>query len=591
MISPFKLKGSSSRLKLDLENKYEFAEACHLLSISTKAMTRLIEQNLIPVEKEGDKYLFSESALLEYKEKLTASSQQGKTWEIKGDFSTEGLKRMAKRTFQELASNIEELIVNAYDADATSVQVSLDLDKNTLTLIDDGSGMDDKTLSSYVIYGESAKNSKYQSPKFSRSPIGEYGMGGKLAISNIASRCKIVTRKNGIEHTFSMDKAQLDTAKYLSEVKRPVFTQPCDPSLHGTTIIMEQLFYKTIDVQRLVERFSTKMPKSQNFKITFNVIEKGKTTEMEIKEPVFPYTEKFDFSANLPLIGEVTLTVFFAKEPIPATKQGIWTKVNGRIVNEKQEWFGLLNLTSGQRYRWRLYGFSEANGLKDFINFSKNDFVDSPEYKEYYGFVHKCLENVQKTLLQKDETLKKDKERDTVKSVEHEVNEVVKHLDYFDINGVYDTVKVVTKVRTSNLKDAPAFRYPDLVDQDKIEGGKGGSQKRTEDKAPRRNRSLAEVDKLTPASQQYRLRTVDLSETGDLIYFDKKNNIIEVNEKHSLYLKAAKAGSLNEFIRNLAFGQIANDYTQGNQALYDKILNELMKLYVENEELLKQEGT
>src|SRR3989344_8519429 len=148
-----------------------------------------------------------------------------KVWELKGDFATTGIKKMARRTFQELSSNLEELIANAYDADATKVQLTLDYDKKTLSFTDNGNGMDENNLLSYVIYGESDKNSNYRSPKFGRAPIGEYGMGGKLAITNICNICKIITRKSGKEHLFNMNRADLDKAKYVSDIKSRVHTK------------------------------------------------------------------------------------------------------------------------------------------------------------------------------------------------------------------------------------------------------------------------------------------------------------------------------------------------------------------------------
>jgi hypothetical protein len=569
------------------QDKISFKKACTLLGVTKDTLQSLIDNNTIKAEIVDGEVVISKLVLLQYKETLKYQTPKSteRVWELKGDFATTGLKKMAKRTFQELASNIEELIVNSYDADAIKVELILDLDKNSLTLMDDGAGMDEKTLASYVVYGDSVKNSQYKSPKFGRAPIGEYGMGGKLAITNIGSKCTIITRKEGTEHTLSMDKAHLDNAKYLSDVKRPVTSKSCDKKLHGTNIIIEGLFYKDIDVDRLVERFSTKMPKSQNFQIMFHMVKGGKTIELEIKEPVFPFIEQFSFKERLPLIGEVALEVFYTKEPIPATKQGIWTKVNGRIVNEKQEWFGLLNLTSGQRYRWRLYGFGEANGLKDFINFSKNDFVDGPEYKAYYNFVHDSLAKVQKSLLQKDEVVKKEKEIHTVKTVEHQVNEVVKHLAYYEIPGEYDTVKVIAKVRSSNMNNAPAHALPDLIHYD---GTGTKSQKRGIDKAPRRPRTLAEVERQTPAVFQYHIRTVDLSQTGDLMYFEKKDNRVEINEQHPLYVRAVKDGNLEQFVRDLVFGTIANDYTEGDRTIYDRIYNELVKVYLDNASLLKE---
>lgn len=574
------INAKSNRLTLDLrEDKYTVQEACALLGLTIKTINALVSSGTLHMELENGEAKILKSSLLTYKEGMQFKDAitGGKMWEMKGDFSTNGLKKMAKRTFQELASNMEELIVNSYDADATNVQVILDIDKNTLSIMDDGNGMNEKTLSSYAIYGESEKSSAYNSPRFNRSPIGEYGMGGKLAISNIAQKCRIVTRKNGLEHAFSMDKTQLDSAKYLSEVKRKVFTRSCDKNAHGTTIFMEDLLYKSIDIDRLVERFSTKMPKSQTFKINFSVIKDGQLKDLEIKEPTFEYEEKFDFEDTLSKVGKVKLQVFFTKEPIPATKQGIWTKINGRIVNEKQEWFGLLNFTSGQRYRWRLYGYGEANGLKDFVTFSKNDFVDSPEYREYYSFVHKSLETVQKTLLKKDETLKKEKERNLIKEVEKEVNDVVMQLNKLELlNASLENGKV-KKVFTPKIEDAPAIPYPDVktfTDGESI-------NKRGKDKQTRRNQSLSPANKVSYSGKNYTINTIDLSEKGDLVSFDKDNHTIEINERHPLYLRASKDGSLHGLVRDVAFTQISNDYSEGEPKMFNTVFNELVKLYVQ----------
>jgi HSP90 family molecular chaperone len=125
-----------------------------------------------------------------------------KVWEVRGDFATKGIKKMARRTFQDLSSNIEEIIANAYDEDAKLVKIIIDYDNKCLNIIDDGNGMDEKSLASYVIYGESNKTSAYKSPLFQRTPIGEYGIGGKLAITNLCNECKIVTHKNGKEHIY-----------------------------------------------------------------------------------------------------------------------------------------------------------------------------------------------------------------------------------------------------------------------------------------------------------------------------------------------------------------------------------------------------
>jgi excisionase family DNA binding protein len=552
-------------------------EACNLLGITRQTLYKLAEKGEIPSKKIGSKHKFIKSSIMDYlQHKEPNNPKEYKEWELKGDFATVGIKKMAKRTFQELASNIEELIVNAYDADATTVQIILDYDKNALNIIDDGNGMDEEILSSYVIYGESEKSSVSKSPKFSRAPIGEYGMGGKLAITNICKICKIITKKDGKEHIFNMNRAELDKARLVSAIRNKVITRSCSEDMHGTAIYMEQLNSKTIDSDRLIERFESKMPKSQNFKIIMSIIKGGDKKDIEIKEPVFVYDEKFEFEDSLKLIGKVKLSIYFTKEPIPATKQGIWTRVNGRIVNEKAEWFDLFKLTSGNRYRYRLYGYGEADGLKDFVTFAKNDFVDCPEYREYLNFGHKSISDVQNKLLKRDENVKKEQDRTLVKRVEKEVNDIVSKLD--DPLTLGSLEAKIKKEYTKEIENAPDNPFPTLDKVEEEAKKVASAVRRGKDKRSRRNQSLTDSEKMTYSGKNYNIVTVDMSETGDLVKFSKQGNLIEINEKHSFYISASKGDYLNSLVRDIAFTEIANDYGEGNMITFDRVFNELARI-------------
>lgn len=565
-------------------------QACEILKITRQTLYKLCERGEIHGKKVGSKYRFTQTALDQYMQghapqAPTPSQSDAKEWMLTGDFATAGIKKMARRTFQELSSNIEELVVNSYDADANVVHIFLDYDKETLNIIDDGSGMGEEALAQYVIYGESKKSSSYYSPKYKRSPIGEYGMGGKLAITNLCHNCKIVTRKEGKEHTFHMNKGELDKAKLLSDVKTKVLTRPCAKEQHGTAVYMEKLLYKNIDRERLIERLSTKMPKSQNFKIIMHITHHNESQEFEIEEPKFECEREFKFEEKLSLIGTVRLCVYFTKDPIPAAKQGVWTKVNGRIVNEKQEWFGLLNLTSGNRYRWRLYGIGEADGLKDFITFSKNDFIDCPEYREYFDFVHSSLAEVQKVLLKIDEDAKKERDRSLVKNMEQEVNDAVSKLENpLILNNLAQRIK---KEKTKELEEAPEAPYSDFEKIEEKASAEANLVTRGKDKRERRNQSLSKSEKMTYSGKKYNIATVDLSESGDLVKFTKEKNLIEINEKHRQYLNASKQGGLNLLVRELAFAQIANDWGEGSQIVFNSILNELEKIHSSKSEVVE----
>lgn len=555
-------------------------QAARLLSITRQTLYKLADKHEIPGKKIGRKYLFLEQDILSYISTHNSNSEvensDYREWELRGDFATEGLKKMAKRTFQELSSNIEELIVNSYDADATDVRIIINNDKRILSIIDNGMGMDEKVLTSFVIYGKSDKDSNYHSPKFSRSPIGEYGMGGKLAITNISKRCKIITRRNGFEHIFNMNRADLDKAKYISDVKSKVLTRHCDSSLHGTEIYMEDLFSKTIDTDRLQERFSTKMPLSQNFQITMEIINNNEKINVEIHEPIFDFERKFEFEDTLPKVGFVKMVIYFTKEPIPATKQGIWTKVNGRIVNEKAEWFDLFKATSGNRYRYRLFGYGEANGLKDYVTFSKNDFIDCPQYTEYWDFGHKSIVKVQNMLLKDDENAKKEQDRTLVKSVENEINEIVSKLD--DPLTLGQLEAKIKKEFTKEKESAPDTSYPNIDTIEEEAENIASTVRRGKDKRERRNQSITSSERATYSGKNYIIAPVDLSETGDIVKFTKDKNLIEINEKHPLYDKASRNNSLQDLIMNLSFTEIAYDYSGGNFLSFDTVFNELARI-------------
>jgi len=550
-------------------------EACEILGVTRQTLYKLFEKKDIPGKKVGKRYKFFKKELVGYMKGKSGDTDY-KEWELKGDFATEGIKKMARRTFQELASNIEELIANAYDADATIVEVIVNYDKMSLTITDDGNGMDEQALTTYVIYGESEKKNNYVSPKYHRSPIGEYGMGGKLAITNISSICKIVTRRNGKEHVFSMNRADLDKAKFVSDIKNKVLTKSCDLSAHGTLIYMDKLLSKKIDSERLLERFSAKMPKSQNFKILLITISQGERRTVEVEEPVFKYEEKFEFKESLKLIGDVSMIIYFTSDPIPATKQGIWTRVNGRTVNEKAEWFDLFRATSGTRYRYRLYGYGEADGLKDFVTFSKNDFIDCQEYREYWSFGHKSIVKVQNILLRRDEDTKKIGDRDTVKKVEREINEIVSKLD--DPLTLGNLEAKIKKEFTKNKEIAPDPAYPNFEEVEKQAEKIATVVKRGKDKRERRNQSIAPSERMAFSGKNYTINTVDLSENGDLTKLVKDKNLIEINEKHPLFILASKEGSLAILIRDLAFTQISLDYSEGDIIIFENVLNELARI-------------
>lgn len=559
-------------------------DACRILKVTRQTLYKLVETGAIRAKKVGRGYRFDRNHLSVETTTMGQEPSQSdspgasrKIWELQGNFATAGIKKMAKRTFSDLTANVEELIANSYDADATSVDVVVDQDEKTLTIQDDGNGMTEQELSSYVVYGESAK-AKNASPKFHRLPIGEYGMGGKLAISNLSKFCKVVTWRGGRQHVFNMDSDQLSNAQYLSDVRHQVVTASCPDERHGTVIHLSHLHYKHVDADRLIERLSMKMPHTQTFAIAVTVKQNGKTERKELVEPRFQTVREFKYEATLEHVGQVRLELFYTAEPIPATKQGIWTKVGGRIVNEKQEWFGLLNLHSGNRYRWRLYGYGYADGLKEFVTFSKNDFVAGPAYRQYYEWVAMKVKGVQDQLLADDEHVAKQKEKAVIKDLENRINRWVQKLNEPDVQE-----RLVNKIQQEALSEPPDDDEEDVL-QLPLGTPLGSAidellDKRDSERKRRKRRPNGAP--LSYKGKGYRIETIDMSQTGDLVKFTKPDSLIEINDHHPLYVAAAKGSMLDVLVRDVAMMEIARDVAEDNSQRLELVFNQLAAIAAE----------
>ena len=102
---------------------------------------------------------------------------------------------------------IEELVSNSFDAGATNVHVilasDLSADDASITVIDDGIGMDEKGLQEHWLIGVSNKRTLSTPPK-GRKQIGKFGIG-KLATYVLAKRLTHISKVGSKYYSTSMD--------------------------------------------------------------------------------------------------------------------------------------------------------------------------------------------------------------------------------------------------------------------------------------------------------------------------------------------------------------------------------------------------
>jgi signal transduction histidine kinase len=118
-----------------------------------------------------------------------------------------------------------ELVKNAYDADANSVIVRLDLRRGrppTITVADDGEGMTLDILQTvWLVPGddhrEKQRKAQTRSKKHHRLPLGEKGLG-RFAVHKLGNRIEVVTRaKDADECVVDIDWNELIAKPFLDE--------------------------------------------------------------------------------------------------------------------------------------------------------------------------------------------------------------------------------------------------------------------------------------------------------------------------------------------------------------------------------------
>ena len=196
------------------------------------------------------------------------------------DIDLNVLNHLGLNLYSNVPAVLAELIANAWDADATRVDISIkrcpnNPDQNSIVITDDGCGMDDADLrGKYLKVGYQRRNG----PKGDQTSEGRPVMGrkgiGKLSIFSIAENAKIFTRKKttdpiGIE----MDVANIQTAIKQGEKYHPVQLEAADKvsGSSGTVIELRKLKKRvnaTLDQhvrQRVARRFSVVSDQFQVF--------------------------------------------------------------------------------------------------------------------------------------------------------------------------------------------------------------------------------------------------------------------------------------------------------------------------------------
>jgi hypothetical protein len=290
---------------------------------------------------------------------------------------------IGERLYEQSIELIRELVNNAYDADATRVDVTVT--DQEITVADNGEGMDREGLEQYFNVGSAEKLVNPISPRFGRNRIGQFGIG-KFASLAAASRFEIVTQKGDFAARVLFDKARW--IKGGDSWKIPLTLLQGDPRRgDGTTVSLVEL-KKSFRPEDVTQRIAEGVPiHAREFSVYVNGYRVSPRILAGNRIPVMNGTRYGIIHGEIVILPSSRAT----KEDM-----GIEIKVKGATVRRE-----LFEMASWGKAATRIRGEVNADFLP--LTSDRSGFIeDSPEYKSFLKAMEKTIAEVKRAYSQLD---------------------------------------------------------------------------------------------------------------------------------------------------------------------------------------------
>lgn len=192
--------------------------------------------------------------------------------------SLNALEHLGINLYSNIPAVLSEVVANAWDADAETVTVTIDKAAETITIQDDGTGMDrDGVIDRFLTVGYKRRDDLGETTPAGRKPMGRKGIG-KLSIFSVAQVAEVFTTLNGDRTAFRMDREVIRKAiagkGQVAYEPDELTTWPADLK-EGTRIVLSQISRSLSGMtveglkRRVARRFSIIGPKN-DFTVSVN---------------------------------------------------------------------------------------------------------------------------------------------------------------------------------------------------------------------------------------------------------------------------------------------------------------------------------
>ena len=284
-----------------------------------------------------------------------------KTANFKVDTS---LTSILGENYRSTESAIKELVDNAWDADAGSVEILMPepFEKAEIVIEDNGSGMTEKEIrNEYLFIARSRTSRKGEfTPHKNRKVKGRKGIG-KFAGLLVAGEMKLISKARGVETTLTIIKDEILKWKDdLEKLDLQISSKKCSKDETGTIIILKNLNQNLHfpNPARLSQILITEYGRENDFEIFIN------EKPLDIQD-LKGHSQKGSTSTDL--AGEVNYSFTISEGKKSLKQSGIALRVDGKIIG-RPSYFGLEEDEEiPKALLKKIYAEVEVDGLADDI--------------------------------------------------------------------------------------------------------------------------------------------------------------------------------------------------------------------------------
>ncbi len=438
---------------------------------------------------------------------------------------------LGERLYEQSIELIRELVNNAYDADATRVDVTIS--GKEIVVSDDGEGMNMEGLKQYFNVGSDEKILHPKSPRFRRDRIGQFGIG-KFASLAAASRFEITTQKGDFAACVVFDKARrLEQGdSWVIPLTR---IEPDSNRMDGTTVRLVDLkrVFKPEDVtQKIAEGVPIR---ARNFAVYVN---RYRVAPRKWSGNRIPVLEGTQYGI---IHGEIVILPAYSAS---TQNMGIEIKVKGVTVRRE-----LFSMASWGKAATRIRGEIHADFLP--LTSDRSGFIeDSPEFETFLKGIEKIIAYIQKVynqLTSKQENRKVSRALKEALQRIHQALSLNPELSPFGVVPFAEKGRQgagETAVETGTKKEGPEL----ITAEDEISSDSDQESSTTTDSSdkPQKDRKPS-LRLATPNSVVKRLKFGDAGVTCCLDHLGEdgpecmtEGTIIYINRDHPLYKRESK---------------------------------------------------